>query len=152
MIKNVTRSGLAKGERRSRLMMRAAGVLAVVGLALPALAVSAPTATADPAAPSASADIPGLDARIKTKGGDLLYFDLEGGGIKMAVYDDRKDGYGVRGYAYADGVTATVYTNRGKGTHQTREFGVVDGPVKIKLCYTKKGKNVQCSKTQQARP
>lgn len=136
----------------SRRTMRTAVAVAIAGLALPAFAGSAPAAAADSTGPSASADIPGLDARIKTKGGDLLYFEQEGGGIKLAVYDDRKDGYGVRGYAYADGVTATVYTNRGKGTHQTREFVVPGGPVKIKLCYTNNGKNVQCSRTKQARP
>lgn len=131
--------------------VRAAGALTVAGLTLPALMTSAPSAVAADTQPSAAADIPGLDERIKTKGGDLLYFDNPPTWIKMAVYDDRKDGYGVRGYAYADGATFTVYTNRGKGTHQTREFSTPAGPIKIKLCYTNKGKNVQCSGTQRAR-
>lgn len=125
------------------MIPRASAALVAAGIMLPALAMSAPPAHAVEAA-----DIPGLDARIKTKGGDLLYFDLEGHWIKLAVYDDRKDGYGVRGYAYADGVTARVYTGEGKGTNQTREYAVPEGKVKIKLCYTKKGKDVKCSKTK----
>lgn len=131
----------------SRRLIRATyGTLLAAGLALPGMVAIGPGAVA--------ADIPGLDARIKTKGADLLYFDLVDptpNWIKMAVYDDRKDGYGVRGYAYADGATFTVYTNRGKGTHQTREYNAPEGPIKIKLCYTKKGKNVQCTATKKAR-
>ena len=128
--------------------VRAAAALTGTGLALAVM----PSASAVGVGTTASAaDIPGLDARIKTKGGDLLYFDNPPTWIKMAVYDDRKDGYGVRGYAYADGATFTIYTNRGKGTHGTREFSTPSGPIKIKLCYTKKGKNVQCSGTTRAR-
>ncbi|MGW9427568.1 hypothetical protein ACWHA1_06410 [Streptomyces decoyicus] len=100
-----------------------------------------------------AAETLGTIETINVAGGSGTFLD---GGDRVECYDTRKDGYGIRTYAYSPkgGETWVQYVSclGGKGDlQQSGDAGFVEGHrVKLKVCYVKRNMDVKCSKYKYA--
>ncbi|MCC3650862.1 hypothetical protein LIX60_05095 [Streptomyces sp. S07_1.15] len=141
--------------------------------ALTALALTAGTASALPAAPEDSRSPRDAQATRATQNpqgaeasrnpqstraarGRTVSFRTHRAGAyfyhfreKLVVSDYKADGYGARAYLTWGSRRASVYAGGGRNSTDEKDLRIKEGtPVWLQLCTTKRGKNLRCTKTR----
>jgi hypothetical protein len=109
----------------------------IIALALAMFAVSGSAASA------------GETEEIKTKGGEVIFFDFDN---TIRATDALPDGKSVRAYLHWSSTeSASVLDKKFDSKSASKPLKIREGTtVWLQMCYVKKGVDVQCSKSQRA--